>query len=80
MAKPRSTRTNGNPGSPPQFGGGVLADSFRPFGREGKGIAHGIFTTLWAWGYPCYRKWTVIVTIFNLHEEQSRISVNLSLQ
>jgi hypothetical protein len=32
---------------------------------------------MWAWGYPCHRNWTAIITLFNLQKGQTSLVTSL---
>lgn len=60
----------------PKFGSGLVCDGF--FDMENHKIsATGVFTLFYAWGYPCFRKWTTIVTLFDLPKGTTSILVSL---
>lgn len=60
----------------PKFGSGILADSVKK-SEHGKVDCFGVFTVIWAWGYPCSRSGNIIFTLFNLHKGSYPILLSL---
>lgn len=50
----------------PFLGSGVICDQLSR--QKGKPAAHGIFTHMYAWAYPCNRSWFLIFSVFGATE------------
>lgn len=60
----------------PWFGGGIISDSARPQ-NSGKIDTHGIFTNMYCWGYPAFRAWSLVVTIFDLPRVKTPVLIGI---
>ena len=60
----------------PRFGGGLIADNSRPQ-NSGKVDLHGVFTIMYAWGYPALRAWSTVITLFDLPRKQTTLHVGI---
>lgn len=61
----------------PRFGGGLIANNARPQ-SSGKTDLHGVFTIMYAWGYPAARVWTLVMTVFDVPRIKTTIHIGIS--
>ena len=61
----------------PSIGSAILADRSNKDETQKVNI-NGAFTTFWAWGFPCFRKWTATVTLFNLPKGKTSMKAYLN--
>lgn len=59
-----------------KLGSGLLSDNVKS-SEKGKVDCYGVFTIMYAWGYPCSRTWKATITIFELPKGKTSITVNL---
>lgn len=59
-----------------KFGNALLAD-FARRQPNGKIDAIGIFTRFNAWGYPCIRNWTLILTIYDIPISGANVHIGI---
>lgn len=61
-----------------QFGSAIFCNNATP-GQGGKTDCRGIFTSFLVWGYPTsFKVWNAIVTLYNLPQGTTSISVSIS--
>jgi hypothetical protein len=60
----------------PWFGGGIISDSARPQ-NSGKIDMHGVFTNMYCWGYPAFRAWSLVVTIYDLPRVKTPVLIGI---
>ncbi len=58
------------------IGGALLSDSVART-HSGKVQVQGVFTIMWAWGFPCARNWFLTLTVFGLSEGKTSVVVGV---
>jgi len=76
VAKTSDRRRVENLKTKPSFGGGLVADSASE--SENKKLnLQGVFTLIWAWAYPCSRRWHSVASVFDLPEGDTLCSIEI---
>jgi len=59
-----------------KIGSGILADSVK-ISEHGKYDCYGVFTIIYAWGFPCSRSWESLITVFDLPKGDTIVDIAL---
>ena len=76
MAQSKTSKQSGSRKPIPKFGSGILSSGVQQ-SAENHFTCSGVFTTFWAWAFPCTRQCHALATVFNLPKNKTSITVSI---
>jgi len=76
MVQHKKSKQSGGKKPIPKFGSGILSTGVQK-SEEGRVTCTGVFTTFWAWAFPCTRQCHALATVFNLPKGKTSITVSI---